>query len=323
MKTTAAIIALTSVISLTQGTPIVKRADANEAATIGFATLNGGTTGGAGGPSTTVTTLAALKACASTSGPAICIVSGTISGGDTVRVASDTTIVGANSAARLNGIGLTIKGSKSAKVSNVIVRNLSISKVLATNGDAIGVQFADNVWVDHVDLEGDRAQPDKDLYDGLFDVTHASDFITLSNSVLHNHWKGVLVGHSDSNGAEDTGHLTVSFANNVFSDINSRGPSVRFGTAHVFNTVYEKIGDGINTRLGAQVLVESNVFTDVKKPLYSVDNDGFAVANDNNFGGGKNEAPAGNVAVPYEYSLLGSGNVKAAVVGNAGATLTF
>ena len=34
------------------------------------------------------------------------------------------------------------------KVKNVIIRNLSISKVLAENGDAIGIQASQNVWVD-------------------------------------------------------------------------------------------------------------------------------------------------------------------------------
>lgn len=40
----------------------------------------------------------------------------------------------------------------------------------------------------------------------------------------------------------------------------------------------------INTRDGAQALIESNVFADVKKPLYSMDN-GYAIARDNDFGG--------------------------------------
>jgi pectate lyase len=45
----------------------------------------------------------------------------------------------------LVGVGLYINKSK-----NVIVRNLSIQKVLAGNGDAVGIQAASNVWVDHL-----------------------------------------------------------------------------------------------------------------------------------------------------------------------------
>lgn len=39
---------------------------------------------------------------------------------------------------------------------NVIIRNVKISKVLAEAGDAIGVQAASQVWLDHLDLSSDR-----------------------------------------------------------------------------------------------------------------------------------------------------------------------
>lgn len=68
--------------------------------------------------------------------------------------------------------------------------------------DAITIKYSKNVWVDHVDVSNDRDH-DKDYYDGLVDITRASDYITVSNSYLHDHWKGSLVGHSDNNQAED------------------------------------------------------------------------------------------------------------------------
>lgn len=86
-----------------------------------------------------------------------------------------------NRTAALTGVGLTINGQ-----SNVIVRNLKISKVLADNGDAITIQASKNVWVDHVDLSSDLDH-DKDYYDGLVDVTHASEWVTISNSYIHDH----------------------------------------------------------------------------------------------------------------------------------------
>lgn len=86
-----------------------------------------------------------------------------------------------NRIAALTGVGLTINGQ-----SNVIVRNLKISKVLADNGDAITIQASKNVWVDHVDLSSDLSH-DKDYYDGLVDVTHASEWVTISNSYIHDH----------------------------------------------------------------------------------------------------------------------------------------
>ncbi|RYP60455.1 hypothetical protein DL769_008116 [Monosporascus sp. CRB-8-3] len=193
-----------SLAAFSEAKPLKRRADANQAATVGYATLNGSTTGGAGGGSTTVTSLSALKDCAKQSGPAISIVSGTISGNDVLPVTSDTTIIGKDYKAVLRGVGLKINGKKNGdKVRNVIARNLGIGKVDSAKGDAIGIQYVENIWIDHCDLQGD-----KDKYDGLVDITHGTDFVTVSSSFLHNHWKASLVGHSDSNGAEDTGHLT-------------------------------------------------------------------------------------------------------------------
>ena len=51
----------------------------------------------------------------------------------------------------LVGVGLRVKNTN-----NVIIRNLKISKVLATAGDAISIRNAHNVWVDHVDLSSDK-----------------------------------------------------------------------------------------------------------------------------------------------------------------------
>jgi len=183
-------------------------------------------------------------------------------------------------------------------------------------------ELSSNVWIDHVDVSSNRDH-DKDYYDGLIDITHASDYVTVSNSYIHDHWKACLIGHSDSNSAEDKGHLIVTMHNNYFANLNSRGPSFRFGTGHMFNNYYSSVSDGINTRDGAQLLVESNQFVDSSKPLYSTDA-GYAVSVDNDFGGASNTASAGTLkTVPYSYTKLGSAKVKAAVVGVAGNTLTF
>ena len=199
---------------------------------------------------------------------------------------------------------------------------MNISKVLAADGDAITVQNSTNIWIDHCELSSDRDH-DKDYYDGLLDVTHGSDFVTISNTYFHDHWKGSLVGHSDKNSGEDTGHLRVTYYGNHWQNINSRMPSFRFGTGHVYNTYFESCHDGINTRQSAQILVESNVFASVSKPLFSTDS-GYAVARENDFGSGGNNAPRGTVLrMPYNYSTIPSTEVKAAVIRKAGATLVY
>ncbi|PLB42553.1 pectate lyase family protein [Aspergillus candidus] len=296
---------------------IEKRASADDKA-FGFASLNGGTTGGAGGTTTTVSDYAAFTEAVTNDEPKVVVVSGTIKeAADQVKVGSNTSILGEDDSAVLDGFGLLVKEKK-----NVIIRNLGVRNVLADNGDGIGVQISTNVWIDHCDLSSDRDH-DKDYYDGLIDFTHAADYVTVSNSHIHDHWKASLVGHSNSNEEEDTGHLRITYANNHWANINSRAPSFRFGTGHVYNSYFEAVNDGINTRLGAQLLVESNVFVDAKKPLYATD-EGFAVERDNDFGSAENAAPEGTLTeVPYEYTLLGSGKVKEAVVGVAGQTLNF
>ncbi|KAJ6095156.1 hypothetical protein N7467_002669 [Penicillium canescens] len=294
-----------------------KRASINDAAT-GYASQNGGTTGGAGGTTTTVSSYAAFTAAVSGDSAKVVVVSGPITKtADQVRVGSNTSVIGKDSNAILTGFGLLVK-----EESNVIIRNLGVKKVLADNGDAIGIQKSTNVWVDHCDVSSDQDH-DKDYYDGLIDITHAADYVTVSNTFIHDHYKASLIGHSDSNSAEDTGHLHVTQNNNYWYNINSRAPSFRFGTGHIYNSYFLDVSDGINTRDGAQLLVESNTFSGSKKPLYSTD-DGYAVAKDNDFGSGSNAAPTGTLtSVPYSYTLVGSDKVQAAVVGTAGQTLTF
>lgn len=290
-----------------------------EACNIGYATQNGGTTGGADGEQTTVTSLEELKAAAEADGPAVIIIDGTITGSEQVDVTSDKTVIGA-AGSSMEGVGLRVK-----KASNVIIRNVKISKVLADAGDAITVQASNNVWLDHLDLSSDMDH-DKDYYDGLLDVTHGSDYITISNCYLHDHWKASLVGHSDSNADEDTGHLIVTYANNYFSNINSRGPSFRFGTGHIYNHYAENSSTGVNTRIGAQLLIESAVFSGIEKAIESADSEtvGYAVVNDVDLGEGTNTVEAGTLkSVPYEYELLGSKNTKASVTSTAGQTLSF
>ncbi|KAK1233193.1 hypothetical protein PQX77_003660 [Marasmius sp. AFHP31] len=315
MKWFTSIVTLIAVVS---ASPLEKRAGVNDVATVGYAAMNGGTTGGSGGTVTTVTTLAALQSAVAGDAKKIVIISGTITGNTAVRVGSNTSVLGAKGS-QLNGVGFGVAGVK-----NVIIRNVKVSKVLASAGDAIGVQSSSQIWIDHVDLSSDRDHDKTSgspVYDGLLDITHAVTGITVSNSKLSNHAKGSLVGAADTN-TEDVA-MTVTYVGNYFMNIGSRTPSFRFGHGHIYNNYYENCSDGINTRVGAQLLVENNVWTAPKKPLYSTSG-GFAVARGNDFGGGTNTAPAGNFnTAPYQYTLLATGSVKSSATANAGQTLTF
>ncbi|BGP48209.1 hypothetical protein JCM10450v2_004081 [Rhodotorula kratochvilovae] len=289
---------------------------------VGYASLNGGTTGGAGGSETTVSDLSSLRTAVKGDSAAIIYINGVIKGdGETVKVGSNKSILSKNGGGKdgLTGGGFMIK-----EVSNVIIRGLALSKSPAPT-DLIGVQESTNVWVDHNTFTS-SLDVDKDYYDGQLDITHAGDFVTISYNVFEESWKTSLIGHSANNGDEDTGHLRVTYHGNYFHNVNSRLPSIRFGTAHIFNNYYEGVtGSGINSREGAEVLVESNYFKNVKKPIETTLYDGYAVVNDDNVYEGSDEPDLENVgtisasSLGYKYTLEAGADIPSIVVSNAGA----
>lgn len=79
----------------------------SDACDIGFATQNGGTTGGGSAAVTTCTTLEELTACATQDVPAVCLVSGAITGNTVIKVTADTTVGGA-AGSSIVGVGFRI-----------------------------------------------------------------------------------------------------------------------------------------------------------------------------------------------------------------------
>jgi pectate lyase len=166
-----------------------------------------------------------------------------------------------------------------------------ITKALGV--DAIGISNANHIWVDHCDLSSDRDHG-SDYYDGLVDITHGSENITVSWTRFHDHFRSSQIGHSDSASAatEDTGKLTVTFHHNLFSGTASHNPSLRFGTVHAFNNYFINIDNsGISSRMGGRVLAEENYFDMATRPLtthYESPMDGFITDLRNHF---ENSAP--------------------------------
>ncbi|WP_437826123.1 pectate lyase family protein [Sorangium sp. So ce1153] len=289
----------------------------------GYATTGDGTTGGKGGEVVSVSSLDALKTEAARSGALIIQVTGKIRGsGDDVDVASDKTIVGVGSSGEIEGVGLNLRRS-----SNIILRNLKIHHVLASsgNGDGIHMDESHNIWIDHCELWADSpaVNSDKDKYDGLIDATHESSDITISWTYLHDHWKGMLVGSSDS----DDSDRRITFHHNHINNVNSRLPSYRGGNGHVFNNYFENVAtSGVNSRVGACLRVEGNHFFKVKNPITTLDSAaGGTDRKDNVF-----EETTGTQAsgadcawsAPYEYPLDSSAAVKAVVLEHAGVGKT-
>lgn len=234
----------------------------------GWASENGGTTGGEGGTEVVVDTLAKLKQYAAADEPYVIKVHGTISGNETIRVHSNKSILGIGDGARLRGLGLQIGWNSSfGQIGNVIVRNIRFEKALAPIDSVVIGYGAHNVWVDHCDFSSDR-EHGVDFYDGLLDINHGADFITVSWNRFHDHYKTSLVGHSDSNETEDFGHLTITYHHNSFDNSGGRNPSVRFGMVHLYDNDYRNLDDyAIASRMNAQVVIESNWFENVNRPI--------------------------------------------------------
>lgn len=93
---------------------------------------------------------------------------------------------------------------------------------------------------------------------------------------------------------------------------------------------YDTMDTGLNSRMGAQALIQSSVFANVgKKAIFSESSDevGYVVAEDVVLGGeSQNTALTGTLStssMPYKFTLLGSGKVASTVPGEAGQILSL
>ncbi|MFE0588866.1 family 16 glycoside hydrolase [Micromonospora echinospora] len=295
---------------------------------IGFASVNAlgqnGTTGGAGGPTVTVDTAGELLTAIATPGPLTVKVSGMIAlPGPMHDVTSDKTIIGIGADSGITGGGLNIglpvsnvTTPPANAVHNVIIRNLNFRN---TVDDAINVQmFSHHVWIDHNDLSSG--------YDGLIDIKRGSSYVTVSWNHTHHHTKNMLLGHDDNNGAQDTGHLRVTYHHNWYDRTPQRNPRVRFGDpVHVFNNYFVYNTDvGVACQLNSGCLVEGNYFEDVEVP-WSISYSGSRgrmVARDNVLAGTSEPGDAGGTVTEprtfYPYQLTDPTSVKSVVMAGAG-----
>lgn len=291
-------------------------------ALIGFATLNGGTTGGQGGPTVTVSTGTDLQKAIKLGGPRIIYVNGTITPANSsglskidIKDVSNISILGVGTSGELNGIGIKIW-----RASNIIIRNLKIHHVNIGDKDCISIEGpSDHIWVDHCELYNDLNH-DKDYYDGLLDAKSNCEYITFSWNYLHDSYKTSLIGSSDS----DNYDRKITYHHNYFGNCYSRLPLWRFGTGHLFNNYWNGIIDtGINSRMGAQLRIENNHFENSKDPIgfwYS-EATGYWDVRNNRFTNCTGSQPITSTCTfnpPYNYSLDAVDSVKSMVMQYAG-----
>ncbi|MFD3617444.1 pectate lyase [Streptomyces sp. NPDC058676] len=329
----------------------IPEASAATGSATGYATQNGGTTGGVGGQTVRATTGTAIHAAlcgrASSSTPITIEVEGTINHGNTAKVSGDScntaagvielkqisnvTIIGVGSGALFDQLGIHIRDASNIVIQNVTVRNVKKSGSPTSNGgDAIGMESnVRNVWVDHTTLEASGGESEG--FDGLFDMKDNSQYVTLSYSILRNSGRGGLVGSSES----DLSNGFITYHHNLYENIDSRTPLLRGGTAHIYNNYYVGLNEsGINSRAGARAKVDNNYFKNSKDVLgtfytdaagywqvsgNTYDNVTWSSPSSENNPAGPNPQSNTTVSIPYAYSLDGAGCVPDIVSRTAGA----
>ncbi|MET9580949.1 pectinesterase family protein [Streptomyces massasporeus] len=291
----------------------------------GFASVNSlgqnGTYGGRGGQVVTVKTQAELEKYATATQPYVIVVAGTIAMnpvGKEIKVQSDKTIVGRGTAGHIVGGGFFLGQG----VHNVIIRNLTIRDAYQGiwndkdhDFDAIQMDGAHHVWIDHNDL--------RHMADGLIDVRKDSTNVTVSWNKLSDNNKTFGIGWTENVKTDITIH------HNWIRETEQRNPSTdNAAHAHLYNNFLE---DAPNTSIGSsygnysrgstKMVLENSCFQGIKNPVIK-DSGATIVQRGNVFSGtsGRNES-GGSAFDPkayYPYTLDRAADLPSILTSGAG-----
>ncbi|MFF6811074.1 pectinesterase family protein [Streptomyces sp. NPDC012403] len=296
----------------------------------GFASVDAlgqnGTYGGRDGKTVTVRTQADLEKYATAAEPYVIVVAGTITMnpvGKEIKVASDKTIVGSGTSGHIVGGGFFLGQG----VHNVIIRNLTIRDAYQGvwndkdhDYDAIQMDGAHHVWIDHNDL--------RNMADGLIDVRKDSTYVTVSWNKLSQNNKTFGIGWTENVTTDITIH------HNWFRETEQRNPSTdNAAHAHLYNNFLEDVaGTSINSsygnysRGGTRMVLENSYFQGMRNPVIK-DATATIVQRGNVFSGtsGRNES-GGTAFDPkayYSYTLDSAANVPSLLKSGTGPRSTI
>ncbi|SOD80628.1 pectinesterase [Streptomyces sp. 1222.2] len=291
----------------------------------GFASVNAlgqnGTYGGRDGRTVTVKTLADLEKYATAAEPYVIVVAATIDMnpvGKEIRVASDKTIVGSGTSGHIVGGGFFLGQG----VHNVVIRNLTIRDSYQGTWndkdhdfDAIQMDGAHHVWIDHNDL--------RHMADGLIDSRKDTTYVTVSWNKLSQNNKTFGIGWTTNTTADLTIH------HNWFRDTEQRNPSTdNVAHAHLYNNFLEDVSGtdiassyGNYARGNTKMVLENSYFQGMRNPV-TKDATAALVQRGNVFSGtsGRNES-GGTAFDPktyYGYTLDKAADVPALLKSGAG-----
>lgn len=293
----------------------------------GFASVNAlgqnGTYGGRDGQTVTVKTLADLEKYATASEPYIIVVAATINMnpvGKEIKVASDKTIIGAGTSGHIVGGGFFL----GTGVHNVIIRNLTIRDAYQGiwndkehDFDAIQMDGAHHVWIDHNDL--------RHMADGLIDSRKDTTYLTVSWNKLSQENKAFGIGWTENTTADITIH------HNWIRETEQRNPSTdNVAHAHLYNNYLEdEAGTTIKSSYGnysrgkTNMVLENSYFQGMTNPVVR-DATATLVQRGNVFAGtsGKNESGGSGAAwdpkTYYTYTLDKAADVPALLKSGVG-----
>ncbi len=296
----------------------------DQCAPVGWATQNGGTTGGGSAAPITVTTLSALQTQASSSGAKVIYVSGTIGTGvgTRVNVAADKTIIGLPGAKLIGGFDV--------KAKNIIIRNMKVQGPGAVDVDGVDCLTIDgtsttNIWIDHCEFY--------DGQDGNLDISNGANYIAVTwckfyyTAASSNHQFCNLIGNSDSKTSDRTKLKVTMMYNWWGAGCKERMPRLRFGQVHIVNNYFNCTGNNHCVRAGkeADLLVESNYFDGVRLPIDLYQNNFTAVTSRNNTfvsTTGNTSGSGTSFTPPYSLTITPAANIKTIVMAAGGATLS-
>lgn len=311
----------------------------------GFAGYQFALTGGAGGLVYTVNNgndlRARLAEAGASSQPIVVYIDGVItdanSGGQgkdiEIKEQDNVSLIGVADRGSFDGIGLHIRRSK-----NIIIQNLTFHEPWpGQERDAISIEGDDDgsttghIWIDHCELYH-QLTSDKDYYDGLIDTKAGAHSVTVSYSYLHHAHKTSLHGSSDTDTVPAADRF-ITFHHNRFEYLTSRVPLFRHGKGHVYNNYFYEISStAVNSRMGAEILVENNVFENTQNPIVSFGSSSIGYWNlvGNVMGSGvtwstgsldahaQNGESTSTYTVPYSYTADSTDGLKAHILANAG-----
>lgn len=309
-----------------------------------WASQNGGTTGGGETSATVVANYAALKSAIENTAIKVIQVNGTITVPSSGRISfqdqTGKTLFG-SAGAKIVSADQTKAGSGIMYVKrckNIIIRNLIFEGPGAYDVDGwdnVTLDASTNVWVDHCEF--------RDGVDGNFDIKAASDFITVSYCKFNylkapraggpggsdDHRFSNLIGSGDDV-TSDRGHFRITFVRCWWAQgCVARMPRVRFGKVHIVNNYFNSTASKncIQAGFESNLLIESNVFENVKIPIDLMNNSATAVQEKNSIFTSVTGNKVGNGVTaftpPYSLTVLNASTVKANVTASNGAGATL